>query len=488
VSHINTHRSAHASVFQSLVEDVANRIEKRQGTPLGNAEASGDDVARRLTHEHPATAIGHRIAQHLAAGEAIPETPPDDLTAQHGDVVDTLWTCAKLSAEMLTAKMKGNEAKQSEKDDELKFSTCDPEWAQAITQYLQYFGPEGQRQSIPYVVYENIDDFVLETLPADAKVALIGDWGTGTQDAVTLLEAVRDHEPDVVIHLGDIYYAGTETETQKFFLDVLNSVLLRDTNPIAVYTMTGNHDMYSGGDGFYKLLPELNPQPLFRAEQAQPASYLSLRSIDGAWQFLIMDTGLHDHDPFTVSDDITYLEPSEEAWHVDKIEKFSAEGGRTILLSHHQLFSAFELIGGQDAQKPPGEEAANPKLLASYRKFQEAAAPGGKGAIAGWFWGHEHNLCVYKPFLGLTKGRCLGHGAIPAFTESDPYTVQPTLKSPPQLVDDPKNPGQPLKLGTVDQAYAHGFAIVQLNDQDRSATVSYYQETDYTKPMFVERL
>lgn len=481
---IHTHRSAHASIFHSLVEDVASRIESRRGASLAAAPDAATS-GNRLTKDHPAIAVANRIIEHHQAGEEIPETPPADLSAQHGAVVETLWTCAKLAAELLAAKLAGNTQKAAEKEDELKFSTCDPAWAQAITQYLKYFGPKGERGAIPYVVYQQLDDFVLPTLPPNATVALIGDWGTGTADAITLLEAVRDHRPDVILHLGDIYYSGTADETHKFFLDILNSTLGRDENPVAVYTLTGNHDMYSGGVGYYQILPELNPPPVFQPEQAQPASYFSLRSQDGAWQFLALDTGLHDHDPFTVSDDITYLEDSEEAWHIDKIARWSAQGGRTILLSHHQLFSAFELIGGKDAQKPAGQEAANPKLLASFRKFQAAGDP---GAIAAWFWGHEHNLCVYEPYLGLAKGRCLGHGAIPAFTEQDPYAVEASLPNPPALVADPRNPGAPLKLGVVDQAYAHGFAIVRLDDRDRSATVSYYQETDYTRPMFVERL
>ncbi len=482
---IKTHRSVHASIFHSLVEEVALGIEARRGSSLAtptDAATSG----RRLTAEHPALAVAHRIVSHQEAGESIPADPPADLSARHGDAVDTLWTCAKLSAELLFERLAGNTARASEKEDELKFSTCDPAWAETITKYLDFFGIGGGRQAIPYIVYRDLDDFVLPTLPPNAKIALIGDWGTGTADAEKLLEAVRAHQPDVVIHLGDIYYSGTATETHQYFLDMLNDVLARNENPIAVYTLTGNHDMYSGGVGYYQLLPELNPAPLFRPEQAQPASYFCLRSQDGAWQFLAMDTGLHDHDPFTVNDDITYLEASEEAWHVDKIAKWSAQGGRTILLSHHQLFSAFEAIGGASAEKPAGQEAANPKLLASFRKFEVAA--GHPGAIAGWFWGHEHNLCVYQPYLGLAKGRCLGHGAIPAFAEQDPYAVVPTLPDPPQLVPDPRSPGAPLKLGLVDQAYAHGFAILRLSDADRSATVSYYQETDYTTPMFVERL
>ncbi len=481
MSRINTFRHPLHSLFQSMVEEVANKIEDRVGKMTAN-----QPDAPRLDENHPATAVAHAISRHKSKGKEVPDQPPAELSAKHGGVVDTLWTCAKLAGEYMEAKFLGNDKKAAEKKDELKFNTCDPEWLEAVMQYEEYFGLSGDRRDIPYVRWQNLDDFVMETLPADAKVALLGDWGTGTDEAIALLKAVKKHEPDVIIHLGDVYYSGTENETHKFFLDILNDVLERDKNPIPVYNMTGNHDMYSGGAGFYKLLPQTNPPPLFNEEQAQKASYFCLRSVDGAWQFLAMDTGLHDHDPFTVSTDITYLEDSEVEWHVDKIRRHSQAGGRTILLSHHQLFSAFDAIG-KGVEKPAGQEAANPKLLESFRQFQEAAE--GPGDIAAWFWGHEHNLDIYEPYLGLAKGRCMGHAAVPHFKEDNPYQVLDGIPDPPQLVDDPALPGEKLKLGTVDEIYAHGFAIIKLDDRDQTATVGYFQETNaYASPMYEEKL
>ena len=481
MSRIKTLRHPLHSVFQSLVEEVANKIEDRAGALTAN-----QPDAPRLDQNHVASAVAHTISKHKSEGKEVPDQPPPELSAEHGGVVDTLWTCAKLTGEVLEARFLGDTEKAEQKKDELKFNTCDPEWLETVAKYEEYFGPSGDRKEIPYVRWQNLDDFVMETLPANATVAVIGDWGTGTDEAIDLLKEVKKHQPDVIIHLGDIYYSGTETETHKFFLDILNDVLERDKNPIAVYNMTGNHDMYSGGEGFYKLLPETNPGPLFKAEQAQQASYFCLRSEDGAWQFLGMDTGLHDHDPFTVSTDITYLEDSEVEWHVDKIRRHSQAGGRTILLSHHQLFSAFDAIG-KGVETPAGEEAANPKLLASFREFQKAAAEG-QGDIAAWFWGHEHNLDIYEPYLGLAKGRCMGHGAIPHFKDENPYQVVDGLTSPPQLVDDPNRPGEKLKLGTIDDVYAHGFVIIKLDDRSKTATAGYYQETDYSSPMYEEKL
>jgi hypothetical protein len=464
VSHIETHSHAIASLFQSLAETVAQRIDEKKGA-TGKA---------RPTVSHPMAATASAVARHIAAGEEVPSAPPADLTDKHGPIVESVWDCAKISAELLVAKAEGNTAKAAQLEDDLKFSTCDPHWIEAITDYVEFFGLNGKKQQIPYVRYRQMDDFVIDQLPANARIALVGDWGTGTADAVDLLQQVAKHKPDVLIHLGDIYYAATPDECQKYFLDIVDQVFDRGAGRVPTYTLCGNHDVYSGGVGYYGLLPKLNPTPPFDAGWAQPASYFALQS--PGWQLLSMDTGLHDQDPFDVTDNVTYLDPQEEAWHIDKIRRFSQGGGRTILLSHHQLFSAFDAIGKQ---------AINSRLQESWEKFQEAA---GDQGIAAWFWGHEHNLCVYEPFAGLDKGRCIGHGAIPAFLDPSPYSPIANIESLPTLVGDPGNPGKRLELAYAGPVYDHGFVMLELDDEKRTAKASYYQASQPDKPMFVEEI
>lgn len=516
-SHIRTHRHDAASLFQSLAEEVAVRRDQRLGMA---SEARGTLGGRRPDRNHPLVAVATRIASHQERGEPVPEKVPAELKTRgggegllaelwsyveqflswllhlltgivteakkFGDEVASLWGCAKLAAELIEKKMRGDTAAAQQLEDELKFSTCDPEWLEAILQYEKYFGPSGHKREIPYVRYRQMDDFVLETLPRNATVAVIGDWGTGTEAATALLSQVASHAPDVLIHLGDIYYSGTPNECQKYFLDVIDAVFDRrgdgsgDHPPLPIYTMTGNHDMYCGGVGYYDLLPSLNPSPPFTPEQAQPASYCALRSPDGAWQLVLMDTGLHDHDPFTVSKDVTYLDPQEEDWHADKIERFGRGGGRTLLFSHHQLFSAFSGIGDYQS-RPPDQQALNPKLYASFQRFAQA------GDIAGWFWGHEHNLCVYQPYKGLAKGVCMGHAAIPTFLDDDPYTPLVGVADLPRLVTDPADPAKSLQLGADGDVYAHGFAILRLDDDNRTARVGYYVDTQ-EEPIYEEVL
>jgi 3',5'-cyclic AMP phosphodiesterase CpdA len=297
----------------------------------------------------------------------------------------------------------------------------------------------------------------------NARVALIADWGTGKPPAINVLSGVKQQKPDIVIHLGDVYYSGTKAECDAYFRKILDDVLDRANTGIPVYTIPGNHDMYSAGLGFYDLIKTLNS-----GANQQPASFFCLRATDGSWQFEALDTGLHDSDPLKVTDVLTFLEKDEEDWHVERIKEFT---GRTILLSHHQLFSPYSQIGKQDAFL---NHPYNPYLLASYNRFT-AAAP---GRIVAWFWGHEHNLCVYDKTPDLKAGRCIGHGAIPVFADNKPYDVTKGLLNPPQLVDK-------TQLPLVGGCYANGYVMIGFNGA--TAQVDYFQGVA-DKPAYSETL
>jgi hypothetical protein len=183
-----------------------------------------------------------------------------------------------------------------------------------------------------------------------------------------------------------------------------------------------------------------------------------------------MDTGYSDHDPFNVKDVRVALTPQEETWHLDKITGF---GGSTILLSHHQLFSSYAAIGPAD---PDGRRLPhNPNLLRSLQTFQ-AARP-----VAAWFWGHEHSMTLYKPYLGLSAGRCLGHGAIPVTAADSPYAGRPDLTEIPPALDDPRM----LLAGGL---YAHGYAMLTLGGEGGIIRADYYSMAQPNAPIFSEKI
>jgi hypothetical protein len=370
---------------------------------------------------------------------------------------NTIGNCAKLAAEYVMAEITRDTLKASELEDELRYGTCDPLWTIALAIYLASKASLGP---VPYVRYSDLNDFVI-TLPdkPDLVIGLIADWGTGLDDAKWVLSEVMKKNPDVLIHLGDIYYAGAADENRQNFLEIINAVAPN----IPVYTLPGNHDMYSGGEPYYWLLSQLNATALLRPYQ-QKASYFCLRTSN--WQILGMDTGLHDCDPFTVTTNVTFLDQKEAEWHVDKLT--NSGGRQTILMSHHQLFTAF---GGGVGQGASGKALAyNPKLNSVFAPFLDK--------VALWLWGHEHNFEVFNPYLGLKKGRCIGASAIPSLTSQNPYG----------LIQNPDLQGQNAlptlsqgveKLGvTSDGAYFHNYAILTLRSaksEIRDSKIEYYE-------------
>src|ERR1700682_1663426 len=327
------------------------------------------------------------MTQFTTAADALQNNQPIPQADSAGNVIGS---CAKLAAEYVWAEITRDTLRASELEDELRFGTCDPVWTIALAIYLAW---KASLAPIPYVRYSSLNDFVipLPTKP-DLIIGVIADWGTGLDDAKWVLSEVMKKNPDVLIHLGDIYYAGTADENRQNFLSLVNAAAPN----IPVYTLSGNHDMYSGGAPYYWLFTELNTPAALQPYQ-QKASYFCLRSQN--WQILAMDTGLHDFDPFTVNNNITFLDPQEAAWHLDKLN--NAGGRQTILLSHHQLFTAF---GGGIGQGPSGQPLAyNPKLNSVFGPFL--------GNIALWLWGHEHNFEFFNSYLGLNKGRCVGASA-----------------------------------------------------------------------------
>jgi predicted phosphodiesterase len=312
---------------------------------------------------------------------------------------------------------------------------CSPHWAEAALMYAQFVASRG---IIPYRRWKNIDDFVIEgKLAPDGRIGIIGDWGTGQSDARTVLEQMARKKPQVAIHLGDVYYSATQFEVDNYFYKIWADVLKLPTSGIASYTLAGNHDMFGGGRPYYNLIDRLG----------QPASYFCLRNDN--WQIIALDTGFHDAKPDGKTP--TFLEDTEVQWLRDKIK--TRGNRRTILLSHHQLFSAFEDICGSPV---------NEKLNAQLKDILPQ--------IDIWLWGHEHNQVVYKRYLGVLA-RCIGHGAFPIGVDE-----LPVLKYSNVPVEDLKLRGTPF--------LDHGYVVVDLNGP--AATLSYFVSSDENKPVFTE--
>ncbi|HEY0035778.1 MAG TPA: metallophosphoesterase, partial [Longimicrobium sp.] len=389
-------------------------------------------------------------------------------------VFKTAEVCADLAARYAIAWALNDAAKMAKIKSEWTDSGCDlAGWATAVEAWLGYYSghaapaynPPVDAQGQPQPPYASPGTFALP--PASngdtLVVGILGDWGTGEQEAVAVLDQLMQQSPDLIIHVGDVYYAGTTDEQNSNFLDLINQARARCGRNIPVYTLPGNHDYYSGGAPFYAMIEQLNQGVPNAATQAH--SFWALAN--ERWQLQGMDTGYYDSDLFEVGRDNTHLRDDEAGWH---LQQLGSAGGRTVILfSHHQLVSAFEQIGGA---------WQNPQLEASLASWQQSGA-----GIAAWLWGHEHVLEVYQPYQAPDSpfaplvGRCVGNSAFPVFTESAEYTSKPGGYPTLSATSSPGGiafPNGYVQSQPDDLVWASGYAVLELPSSG-DATASYYQ-------------
>jgi hypothetical protein len=451
-------RSQKLSLWQSVVWEHVFREQ----------EAKGLSTERMVTiQKHPMMVATNQITSRYDKGN-------EELIGIQEDLVYTTPVnlypyLSSLGLELGEAYIKDNKELVTRLETEFrKYSDKDPGFLSCAVTYAEYYKKyNGVKKYNDWQIQGKGDlnyGVIRYKLPNKAKVAILGDWGTGMDDAIHLLkELMVKHKPDAIIHLGDIYYSATPLECSKNFSDIFTQVfneVLGAGKRIPVFSIPGNHDYYAFGYGYYTMVEGLNEKI---PDAVQRASYFCLQTEDGGWQFLGMDTGFDDANP---ADQINpfYSGPqvhaSEVTWLKDKLNRFD---GSTILLSHHQLFSANNKINGMESAFKEFPYLNN--YLLSY--FQAYFS----NKIAAWLWGHEHNLVLYKDNLcGLNKGRLVGCSAYEELTSANPYNVN--YPEVPYL--DPTK----YRLDSSQGYYNHGYAIIDFSQRSKptdNVKISYYQ-------------
>jgi hypothetical protein len=242
-------------------------------------------------------------------------------------------------------------------------------------------------------------------LADNAKVIILGDWATALPQARNVAARIRTElaqaSPEFeyhVIHLGDTYYSGLEDECRRRFLDQWP---VAPQSAVKSWTLAGNHDMYSGGHGYFDVLLA---DRRFAAQGR--CSYFALAN--DHWQVLGLDSSYKNPDEAGLQD-------PQRTWLSSRID--TAGQRKTILLSHHQPFSAYEQV--------------NPTL-----EVEVAEAIGADRTLEAWLWGHEHRCTVYKPGVFATRpdiasyAAIIGHGGVPQLLSeaAAPNLNQDTIK------------------------------------------------------------
>lgn len=242
---------------------------------------------------------------------------------------------------------------------------------------------------------------------ADAiRIAIAGDWGTGTDEAHIIARLMEDTKPDFTIHLGDVYYVGDAGEiAENCFGERAHGYdgVKWPKGTQGSFALNGNHEMYANGKPYFTTF--LKALGINGDSQGQTASFFCLEAQQ--WRILAIDTGYNsvgwpilgmipgiNRIPFIGGD--CHLEQELVEW-LRNVVRPKENPKATLLLSHHQYFSAFP----ERNYPKPAEQ------LIEFLKGQELV----------WLWGHEHRLAIYNHYRtsdGLAfYGRCVGHGGMP---------------------------------------------------------------------------
>lgn len=461
--------NANLSFWQSVVSQYARKQLETTNAQVNHNQLLGHHMVAATAKHVTLTAKGTP-----PSADTLDLTDPDEQEVYLSHLAYEKALCLT-EGDMQRAGVLDTEYRKYSDKDVIGFLSCATTFAEYWLEYNGVFAYNdwkelGEDISTYSVINEN-DNGNGYVLPSDARVAIIGDWGTGLADAQALLvDILTQHNPHAIIHLGDIYYSGTPDECINNFSAVIkNAFDIAGVAPVPVFTIPGNHDYYSLGWGYYSMVNDLNSE--IGTAALQPASYFCLRTEDGGWQFLGMDTGYNDSDPADQLNSFyagPWLQPNEIEWHQDKLNNF---GGATILLSHHQLFSSNAKINGymSDFSALPSQ---NPYLYQTFLPYFPK--------IAAWIWGHEHNFVMFEDnLLGLSKGRLLGCSAYEELTSADPYAVNyPDIKN---FIDP--NTGTTIELSTNSDLngityYNHAYAIIDFSGRTNPTdpvTTTYYQ-------------
>jgi Calcineurin-like phosphoesterase len=418
-----------ATAVQSVVDALPDN-------DIGDASSGGSDVSTPFLSRDPMVSLLQTSLEDEARKSGIVHKPEN--LGRFGHI-----GCVVESIEHTIGSMVHAE----------KFSTHDHDWVTKISEATLDRIAMGNHPFNPAPAEYDVGDH------SELRVVIVGDWGTGLPHACQvsklmaeeIAEAQGRGVPVQVIHLGDVYYSGDPVEVQRRVLaDGMWPVTVEQTNQgIGSWSLNGNHDMYGGGWGYFKTLLGDERFKYQRSADGKPTSFFRIRHPQ--WDIVGLDTSW-DTDVLSAGKAGVLADPQADVvkgW----AQESAREGRRLMLLSHHQLISAYDQ--GDIGTVLPTKLAP---LLDG-------------GQIAAWVWGHEHRCMGFEPTHGIPYVRCIGHGGMPV-------PVNPQAASAPV-----PSPGVWEEWGSFEERGAswHKFGFAVFDFSGAQITVRY-RDDDGSQP------
>jgi hypothetical protein len=332
-----------------------------------------------------------------------------------------------------------------------KYAMLDPHWLAPIINYgINLLDPASIYAPFPGTPYRA----TIDAGQPDIRIAIIGDWGTGIYDtdyagqgpAAAVMQAIKGLAPDYVVHLGDVYYSGTDKrhpahEEQDNFLKMWDTGTPANT----CFALNSNHEKYGAEQGLIGIA--LNSGTPFSHQNR--TTYFGLQY--GQWVILGLDSAYFD--PSTL-----YLQGAlGDAANTQQQDFVQASYGnlqnkKVFVMTHHSPMSF------DGSTLTPNSKAG----ISLWDGMQ--ATLGGKNPDV-WYWGHLHLGVAYNQNSAVgvhgTLGRCVGHSAIPFGRASGMNTNNVDYYAHTELSSGSKQ-------------MRNGFAIVTLRP-DGTLTETFYE-------------
>ncbi len=336
-----------------------------------------------------------------------------------------------------------------------KYCQLDIKWTLVLVYYYYYKLRPSKRHDF-VLQPDGVNSTPSDKIPSSAKIAIIGDWGTGKWTdgdktrcpAQLVIAGVVAQNPDYIVHLGDVYYAGTENEERENFLQ-----MIPEKYKGKFYTMNSNHEMYDGANGLMGTTLQ-NP----RFSEQNKSTYFSFEV--GNWIIVGLDSAYYDESALYMDGIIATKHGGQK--QLEFLTKAYNSGKQVLLCTHHNGIEV-------DKHGPkPNNPLWGQVLGATHPHVPDV-----------WYWGHVHNGIVYNEDLAMYGGktakngnkpkmRCCGHASIPYGDGS--YLEKISTGNDPEVLYYGKTPMPDPSTEVQKMRVLNGFSIVEINNSDITET------------------
>jgi hypothetical protein len=347
---------------------------------------------------------------------------------------------------------------------ESTYGGLDPGWVEAAFDYLCTYGGylgftfAPFAQTPPTVTLSGAS-------PSQVTIALMGDWGTGNYTngpATSVMQAIAALKPDYIIHLGDVYYAGSAGEEASNLLGMWPATYAGKS-----FTLNSNHEMYNGANGYYSALAN-NIFSLQNGTSYFVLQYGNAQQPGGPWTIIGLDSAYWSNSPLIMNGSIAESSNARfggtaQTSFLNGLVSSGLAPQNTIVLTHHNPIATDGSAWVTDG-------------LGNNLWAEVTASAALSGTPKAWYWGHVHNGIVYPNPNNMGAkmyGRCVGHGALPF---GNAWGVQAAPPSQVQCYANAPNLKMPYLM-------MNGFVLLTIT-QTGLVTETFYQQ-DGTKAPWV---